>query len=264
VRRHFRSILGAILFLPTILPWVGRCLEYLEHIEFIANHVGYLKAVGAMILEPPPWINIPLIVAGLALIWWDRRRKSPEKSADHKNLLLDAAPDGGKNLPREALALTPAQKERKRDALASVHKVLSTLRDRSVFSVSEDKLRQEFNQGGAPRLLAYLRATEKDAREIRVAIATELERHILNFPHIKAFLKLTEGLSVANLNSELLNVDRFIIRKLGEYQSDGERKVFLAESKVVRDWAEIHRRTTIWIRQAQSLIEQTIRELDKQ
>lgn len=67
--KYWRSAAGAALLLRGPLVWL---LDWGGRIEFAANHAGDLPV--NYLLNPPAWANYALILAGLALIWWDTRR----------------------------------------------------------------------------------------------------------------------------------------------------------------------------------------------
>src|ERR1700730_14266012 len=71
--RRWLLLIGGLPWVLGILRWIKRLLEWGEHTEFIGHHLDNVARVWAMILEPPWWINIPLLIAGGGLIWWDLR-----------------------------------------------------------------------------------------------------------------------------------------------------------------------------------------------
>ena len=76
--RRWRTFLGVLLSIPAAWPYVKGILEAGEHIEFIAHRIHDYERLGPMIERLPDvsqWIGVPLLIAGLGLIWWDTRRR---------------------------------------------------------------------------------------------------------------------------------------------------------------------------------------------
>jgi hypothetical protein len=75
LRKRWLLLLGLVPWIVEIVRWIRRLLEWGEHTEFVEHHFGDLKAIWAIIGKPPWWVNIPLLLGGLALIWLDLRRR---------------------------------------------------------------------------------------------------------------------------------------------------------------------------------------------
>ena len=75
LRKRWLLLLGSVPWIVEIVRWIRRLLEWGEHTEFVEHHFGDLKAIWAIIGKPPWWVNIPLLLGGLALIWLDLRRR---------------------------------------------------------------------------------------------------------------------------------------------------------------------------------------------
>src|SRR5579883_2256985 len=75
----WRSILPAVGLLwavvTKVLDIIGYVDTYFSHRE--AKTVTWLGKVMGVLLAPPPWIVLGVIVAGLAATWWDARRPRP-------------------------------------------------------------------------------------------------------------------------------------------------------------------------------------------
>ena len=69
------SVLGsAIDVLTWLLDWRSR---YDAFTESLTEVVGFRAVVG-YVLNPPPWFILCGLIAGLALIYWDLRRRMPQ------------------------------------------------------------------------------------------------------------------------------------------------------------------------------------------
>jgi hypothetical protein len=88
IKKHPFSIVGGLGCIPGIFPAIKlgmkKLLETAEHIDFISNHWNDIVGIRSMIEQapsPPQWIGVPLLFAGMILIWWDlRRRKGLESN----------------------------------------------------------------------------------------------------------------------------------------------------------------------------------------
>jgi hypothetical protein len=77
IRRHWRALVGAFLLLEPIWRGIKWLITLGGDVDFIVSRSqepGWVGAVIDTLISPPGWITLPLIVSGLALIYWDTRR----------------------------------------------------------------------------------------------------------------------------------------------------------------------------------------------
>jgi hypothetical protein len=81
VRRHWRKVTGGIVllweFARGIVTWGGD----IDFLISVVKDIGWVGLVIAWLLSPPDWFGPVAIVVGLALIYWDSKRKLPEPVA---------------------------------------------------------------------------------------------------------------------------------------------------------------------------------------
>ena len=81
--KHKAALAGAILALPGawsgfkwLLDWGGRIDVFRSWGASLIN----------LITDAPPWLNLLLVLAGLALIWWDLKRNRVFETAANAEL----------------------------------------------------------------------------------------------------------------------------------------------------------------------------------
>ena len=75
--RHWPSILSVFFFLPAIWKGIKVVIGIGGDVDFVVSkvaHPGWVGKMVGMLLNPPAWALVPLILAGLLLIWWDVHR----------------------------------------------------------------------------------------------------------------------------------------------------------------------------------------------
>jgi hypothetical protein len=80
--RHRLGVSGSVLLLYAAIKSI---LELLGDIDFILSRwsdPGWVATMIEYIVDPPSWIFWPVVMLGLALIWWDARFNSPSTKAD--------------------------------------------------------------------------------------------------------------------------------------------------------------------------------------
>jgi hypothetical protein len=81
IRRHWLALFGAIPLLPTLNKWLLWAIGRGGDADFIISRIadpGWVRDMISFLLDPPGWATLPLIVAGLALIYLDLRRRHPD------------------------------------------------------------------------------------------------------------------------------------------------------------------------------------------
>jgi hypothetical protein len=82
IKRHWLALFGAIpLLLPTLSKWIMWLIGRGGDADFIISRIadpGWIRDMLNFMLDPPSWANLPLIAAGLLLIWLDVRRRESE------------------------------------------------------------------------------------------------------------------------------------------------------------------------------------------
>ncbi|WP_147274920.1 hypothetical protein [Ferruginivarius sediminum] len=76
VRRHWRLVGVIFFFLSPIWQFVRWLLQVGGDIDFVIEHInspGWVATAISWVLNPPAWLNLPLILCGLALIYWEMR-----------------------------------------------------------------------------------------------------------------------------------------------------------------------------------------------
>lgn len=72
LRNHALAAIGSVPALLEAGRWCETLLRWGEHSEFVLHRLDDVKMLWTtLIAAPPQWINVPLIVGGFVLIWWD-------------------------------------------------------------------------------------------------------------------------------------------------------------------------------------------------
>ena len=72
LRRHLSAVAGWVVVAYGLIdPILGAA----EHAEFITRNLEAWKRIVTLALSPPLWASPLIVVVGLLLIWWDKRRR---------------------------------------------------------------------------------------------------------------------------------------------------------------------------------------------
>jgi hypothetical protein len=117
LRRHPWATIGSVPALLEAGRWGESLLRWGEHSEFVLHRADDIKMLWNMLIAAPPqWVNVPLILAGFALIWWDLSR-ARHKRASAEGPALDGyaeriPSENGERAPTENLESRLAKLER--------------------------------------------------------------------------------------------------------------------------------------------------------
>jgi hypothetical protein len=81
ITSRWPTIIGGVLLLEVALPTlraIYRLIRTGGDIDFVVERTkdpGWIRWMIENIINPPPWLTIPLVLAGLSLILWDTRRQ---------------------------------------------------------------------------------------------------------------------------------------------------------------------------------------------
>src|ERR1700744_3254900 len=91
--KHWRAVLGALLFVKPIWEGTKWLLDWLGRADLAASILPALgvQAVIDFVLNPPGWTVWPTVIFGGLLIWWDLKRKEIEAHSFDANQKLLAA-----------------------------------------------------------------------------------------------------------------------------------------------------------------------------
>jgi len=81
-KRYWKSILGVAFCLGPIWDFIKRSLDWRGRIDALAatyHDIGGYHVMIAYLLNPPSWLYLPFMIAGLALIWWNFQRPKEAK-----------------------------------------------------------------------------------------------------------------------------------------------------------------------------------------
>lgn len=95
IRRHWLAVLAALPFAPPVIKWVAWGVSRGGDADFIISRIEDPGWVGDMIefvTNPPAWSILPLILAGLGLIYPDFRRNRRSPIAATASATTGAAP----------------------------------------------------------------------------------------------------------------------------------------------------------------------------
>lgn len=95
ISRHWVALISAVPFAVPVLKSAGWLISRAGDADFIISRSADPGWVGAMInwvIDPPGWAMIPLIIAGLLLIYWDvRRNRNARAPVQDRSLPVQAA-----------------------------------------------------------------------------------------------------------------------------------------------------------------------------
>jgi hypothetical protein len=81
LRRHWPAIVGIFANLPTFFAWVVSLFDWGARVDLVVaklHEAGGVSGVLAFLLNPPPWFLGTTLIVGLALFYWDSRRRYRE------------------------------------------------------------------------------------------------------------------------------------------------------------------------------------------
>src|SRR5258706_3373577 len=108
-RKHWRRIAGGVLIVGSVLGpalrGINSVLQWAQNIDFLWSHAGFFLAWGNAILDallnPPSWLSVFVALVGLALIYWDSRKRRGE-IVNLPTIQSGIVPSGGdKTWPRQ-------------------------------------------------------------------------------------------------------------------------------------------------------------------
>ncbi len=77
-KKYWKAILGGAFWLGPIWDFIKWGLDWRGRVDAFAatyHDIGGYHAMIAYLLNPPAWLNLPFMIAGLALIfWWNLQR----------------------------------------------------------------------------------------------------------------------------------------------------------------------------------------------
>jgi hypothetical protein len=77
IRRHWRALLALAPLLPPFVKGVLSFVGFGGSVDFVISRLqepGWVAVMIRWLLDPPGWSILPMILMGLALIFWDSRR----------------------------------------------------------------------------------------------------------------------------------------------------------------------------------------------
>jgi hypothetical protein len=80
-KKYWKSILGVAFWLGPIWDFIKWCLDWRGRVDTLAatyHDIGGYHVIIAYLLNPPSWLYLPFMIAGLVLIWWNVQR--PKKT----------------------------------------------------------------------------------------------------------------------------------------------------------------------------------------
>jgi hypothetical protein len=96
---HWRALLGAASLLEPVWRLIKWLLHWASDFDFVISRIQNPSWVGVVInwlikwvFDPPAWVTIPALIAGVALIFWDFRRQArrAQEYNRHNSFTLDA------------------------------------------------------------------------------------------------------------------------------------------------------------------------------
>jgi hypothetical protein len=109
--RHWRALAGAATLIPAAIKGALALITFGSDVDFIVSRSQDPGWVGKMInwiIDPPGWAIVPLIVLGLAFIYWDVRRRGA-RSAPAENPIKPEPDMKPNQLVKHTAAATPEQ-----------------------------------------------------------------------------------------------------------------------------------------------------------
>ena len=83
LRRHWSAAAGiAVAIVPHAWQALRFVLDMAGYTDLVVSHVEsgkptWVSAMKELLLQPPGWVQVFLLIAGLGLIWWDVKRRPP-------------------------------------------------------------------------------------------------------------------------------------------------------------------------------------------
>lgn len=71
--------------IPHVWPLIRSVLDWVGYTDLVVSHVEagkptWMSAVKELLLQPPGWLQVLLLIAGLGLIWWDLKHRQTNRA----------------------------------------------------------------------------------------------------------------------------------------------------------------------------------------